>query len=117
MTRKTRPLCESCLYYPAAINYHKNGNTHYRKKCSKCSKLGKPRRIPFWKRTGYEMKKYCEKCGYKSNHAEQFNVFHIDGDLTNCKIKNLKTVCANCQRILHKENIRWRQGDLIPDEI
>jgi hypothetical protein len=24
-------------------------------------------------------------------------------------------VCANCQRVLHKEGIRWRQGDLVPD--
>jgi hypothetical protein len=24
-------------------------------------------------------------------------------------------VCANCQRILHKEGVQWRQGDLVPD--
>jgi hypothetical protein len=24
-------------------------------------------------------------------------------------------VCANCQRILHKEGVQWRQGDLTPD--
>jgi len=24
-------------------------------------------------------------------------------------------VCANCQRILHKEGFTWKQGDLTPD--
>jgi predicted HNH restriction endonuclease len=35
--------------------------------------------------------------------------------LNNCRPTNLKTVCANCARVLHKENVRWRQGDLVPD--
>ena len=30
--------------------------------------------------------------------TEQFNVYHIGGDLNNCLPNNLKTVCANCQR-------------------
>jgi predicted HNH restriction endonuclease len=46
---------------------------------------------------------------------EQFNVFYIDGNLHNNRYTNLKTVCANCQRILHKEGVKWRQGDLTPD--
>ena len=57
----------------------------------------------------------CEKCGYSSNHTEQFNVYHVDGDLNNCRPSNLKTICANCQRILQKTGVRWKQGDLIPD--
>jgi hypothetical protein len=35
--------------------------------------------------------------------------------MTNCKYTNLKTVCANCQRILYKLGLSWRQGDLTPD--
>jgi predicted HNH restriction endonuclease len=42
-------------------------------------------------------------------------VFHIDGNLTNSRPSNLKTICANCQRVLHKEGVQWRQGDLVPD--
>ena len=114
---ENRPLCESCRTKPAAINYWKKGRAYFRKKCASCIREPSHNRMPYWQRAGYKLKDQCEKCGYKSNHAEQFNVFHIDGDLTNCKIKNLKTVCANCQRILHKENIRWKQGDLIPDMI
>lgn len=114
---ENRPLCIECRIKPAGINYWKNGKAYFRKKCDSCIRQPSHERSKPWERAGYKLKDQCEKCGYKSNHAEQFNVFHIDGDLTNCKIKNLKTVCANCQRILHKENIRWKQGDLIPDMI
>ena len=67
------------------------------------------------KQRGYEKKSSCEKCNYKSKHSEQFNVFHIDGNLENCRPQNLKTICANCQRILQKEGVVWKQGDLVPD--
>mgnify|MGYP000019773004 CR=1 FL=1 len=50
-----------------------------------------------------------------SKHDEQFNVYHIDGDLENCHPNNLKTICANCQRIMQKQGVRWKQGDLRPD--
>jgi predicted HNH restriction endonuclease len=61
------------------------------------------------------MKNLCDKCGFKSPHSDVFSVFHVDGDLNNCRHANLKTICANCARVLHKEGIRWRQGDLTPD--
>lgn len=110
-----RPLC-ICGLRPAAINYRKDKKVYYRKKCEICSKHGGTGRgIPKWKRAGYEKKDQCEKCGHKSKHKEQFNVFHIDGNLDNCRPSNLKTICANCQRILQKEGVKWKQGDLLPD--
>ena len=109
-----RPLC-TCGQRPAAINYRKEGKTYYRKKCERCLRNGAGHGIPLWKQRGYEKKDVCEKCGFKSNHIEQFNVFHIDGSLENCRPNNLKTICANCQRILQKEGVRWKQGDLVPD--
>jgi hypothetical protein len=110
-----RPLC-LCGQRPSAVNYKKNGKTFYRKKCEICLKHNTlAYGIPRWKQAGYIKKNYCEKCSYTSNHSEQFNVFHIDGNLNNCRPSNLKTVCANCQRILQKEGVRWRQGDLRPD--
>ena len=109
-----RPLCV-CGFRPAAINYVKNGRTYYRSMCEACLKGGKYAGIARWYRAGYTLKNYCDKCGFKSQHADVFNVFHIDGDLNNCKHTNLKTVCANCQRVLHKEGVRWKQGDLVPD--
>ena len=71
--------------------------------------------VPRWYRSGYRQKTICDKCGFRSPHKEVFAVFHVDSDLNNCRPNNLKTVCANCQRILHKEGITWRQGDLTPD--
>ena len=109
-----RPLC-TCGERPAAINYRKEGKIYYRKKCERCLRNGAGHGIPLWKQRGYEKKNVCEKCAFKSNHPEQFNVFHIDGDLQNCRPNNLKTICANCQRITQKEGIRWKQGELRPD--
>ena len=110
-----RPLCV-CGMRPAAINYKKNNKIYYRKKCEICLKHnGTKIGIPKWIQGGYVKKKFCEKCGYTSNFTEQFNVFHIDGNLNNCRHNNLKTVCANCQRILNKIGVKWKQGDLLPD--
>ena len=87
-----RPLCV-CGQRPAAINYKKDNKTFYRKKCEICSKYGGiGHGIPKWKQVGYEKKNTCEKCGYTSKHKEQFNVFHIDGTLDNCRFSNLKTI-------------------------
>jgi len=110
-----RPLCE-CGFRPAAINYKKDGKTFYRKRCGPCDRAGKTGAgIPNWRKAGYKKKSVCEKCGFSSDYPEQFNVYHIDGDLTNSRYRNLKTVCANCQRILQKTGVKWRQGDLTPD--
>ena len=109
-----RPLCK-CSLRPAAINYKKGNKTYYRKLCETCLRNGVGHGIPKWKQAGYIKKQNCEKCSFASNYKEQFNVFHVDGDLNNTRFSNLKTVCANCQRTLHKEGIRWKQGDLIPD--
>lgn len=109
-----RPLCV-CGIRPRAVNYIKDGRTYYRKLCEVCMKNGVYHGIPRWQRAGYRLKGVCDKCGFKSQYNEIFNVFHVDGNLNNCRVSNLKTVCANCQRILHKEGIVWKQGDLVPD--
>jgi len=110
-----RPLCV-CGFRPAAVNYKKGGKVYYRKKCEMClTHGGVSHGIPKWKQAGYKKKSFCEKCNYKSTHQEQFNVFHVDGNLNNCSPLNLKTICANCQRIMQKEGVRWKQGDLKPD--
>lgn len=107
-----RPLC-TCGCRPAAVNYIKNGRTYYRKLCESCLK-GKVQKCR-WYTSGYRIKNQCDKCGFKSPYTEVFAVFHVDGNLNNCRPGNLKTVCANCQRILHREGIEWKQGDLTPD--
>jgi hypothetical protein len=111
-----RPLCKTCKKKPAAINYYKNKKPFYRSQCESCARNGgKVRGEPQWSRSGYKKKNTCEKCGFTSKHPKQFDVYHIDGRLDNCRPSNLKTICANCQRILQDEGVRWRQGDLLPD--
>lgn len=109
-----RPLCKTCDCRPVAINYKKDGKTHYRSQCDHCSRTAKDG-IPPWFRAGYRLKPKCDKCGFTSKYVEQFNVFHVDGNLKNCRFNNLKTVCANCQRLLHTLQIPWRQGALVAD--
>jgi hypothetical protein len=109
-----RDLCSSCGQRPVAINYYKDSKPFYRSKCDHCAK-GRGVGKPLWAVTGYKKKTTCDKCGFSSKYFDQFNVFHIDGELTNCRHTNLKTVCANCQRLLHKLKLPWKQGDLTPD--
>jgi len=109
-----RELCRICKERPVAINYQKNNKTFYRSKCDHCAK-GRKSGKPLWQLAGYKKKNICDKCGFTSKFAEQFNVFYVDGNPKNCQFANLKTVCANCQRILHKLKLPWRQGDLKPD--
>jgi hypothetical protein len=109
-----RPLCK-CGQRPRAINYKKAGKIYYRSLCETCMANGLFHGIPRWQRSGYRMKSQCEKCGFRSPYKDPFRVFHVDGNLDNCRPNNLKTVCANCASILSKEGITWRQGDLIAD--
>jgi hypothetical protein len=109
-----RELCKICQQRPVAVNYHKNGKPFYRSKCDHCSRNRKDG-TPSWVRAGYKKKSTCDKCGFSSKHPEQFNIFYVDGDPSNCRYSNLKTVCVNCQRILHKLKLPWKQGDLTPD--
>lgn len=71
--------------------------------------------IARWQRAGYRIKNQCDKCGFRSPHKEVFRVFHVDGNLDNCRHSNLKTVCCNCAQILGKEGVVWKQGDLVAD--
>lgn len=109
-----RKLCKKCNQRPVAINYHKEGKSFFRSVCDHCAK-NRRTGIPNWTLAGYKKKTACDKCGFTSKYDDQFNVYHVDGDLTNCRFTNLKTICANCQRTLQREGARWKQGDLLPD--
>lgn len=109
-----RPLCKICDARPVAVNYHKEGQVYYRSKCDHCGRSRGNGR-PLWFQAGYRMKCKCDRCGFMSKYSQQFNVYYIDGSPSNCHVTNLKTVCANCQRILHILKLPWRQGDLVPD--
>jgi hypothetical protein len=109
-----RNLCKICQERPVAINYYKEDRVFYRSKCDHCAN-NRANGTPMWQKAGYKKKATCDKCGFSSKHLEQFNVYYADGNPSNCKYTNLKTVCANCQRILYKFKLPWKQGDLTPD--
>lgn len=47
--------------------------------------------------------------------SAQTLVYHIDGDLNNCDLRNLKTICLNCSVAIVRLDLPWRPGDLEPD--
>lgn len=112
----TRDLCCVCKQRPVAINYYKKDKPFYRTKCDHCAK-GRGEGEPLWQKAGYKKKTICDKCGFTSRYSEQFSVYYVDGNPQNCRYTNLKTVCANCQSILYKFKLPWRQGDLVPDKL
>lgn len=42
-------------------------------------------------------------------------VYHIDGRLANTDLKNLRTICKNCEIAVARSDLPWRRGDLEPD--
>ena len=113
----TRPLCQECKSKPAAYNYRRGDKIYYRKKCDACIRRSATSTIttPAWQRSGYAKKKSCEMCGFSARHPHQLDVYYVDGNMTNNNNNNLKTVCANCNRLLHVKKQGWRQGDLVSD--
>ena len=112
-----RPLCQECNSKPAAYNYRRGDKIYYRKKCDSCIRKSNSSTIstPAWQRSGYTKRNSCEMCGFNAQHPYQLDVHYVDGNMSNNNTSNLKTVCANCNRLLHVKKQGWRQGDLIAD--
>jgi ribosomal protein S27AE len=112
-----RPICPACTQRPCAINYHKDGIAHYRAKCGYC--ISRNRKIkpavPRWQASGYKKKPTCDRCGFRAKHASQLLVYHVDGNLHNSELRNLKTICLNCTEEIKRADFPWRPGDLEPD--
>ena len=113
----SRPLCQACNLNLAAINYHSNDKTRYRKLCDSCLRKGKKiKRVPTWYKAGYRKKAICDRCNFRARHIEhQMTVFHLDGNLRNNNEFNLKTVCLNCRVELQQSDSAWRESPIIPD--
>ena len=112
-----RPLCKACSQRFCAINYYTDGKPHFRSRCDNCIRKnrGLKRRSPLWESQGYRKKSLCDRCGFRAAFGAQMLVFHLDGKLTNCDVKNLKTICQNCAVEVAKSQLPWRRGDLEPD--
>jgi len=68
-----------------------------------------------WQLDGYKKKASCDRCGFRAKYSAQLIVVHIDGNLNNSNLSNLKTICQNCAIEVKKSDQTWRPGDLEPD--
>jgi ribosomal protein S14 len=71
--------------------------------------------VPRWQSGGYKKKSQCDRCGFRARFTSQLLVYHVDGDLNNTALRNLRTVCRNCVEEIARTEITWRAGDLEPD--
>ena len=112
-----RPVCEACKKKFAAVNRKVKGKTYYRKKCDSCirkNKNAKPA-IPKWASAGYEKRSVCDRCGFRSKSAKQTVVCHLDNDLNNVALNNLRTICLNCSVEVMQLDLPFKRGDLLED--
>ena len=118
MPYRGRPLCKLCKAKPRAYAYRKGTKIYWRSLCDTCNRKKSGKKVggvtPL-QRSGYNKKKKCELCGFKSQQQSQLDVFFVDGDMRNTNFNNLKTVCANCQRLSSMRRLGWRIGDLEAD--
>jgi hypothetical protein len=112
-----RPICTACNQRPVAVNYCRNDITHYRTRCDHCIRRKKKIKPPeaLWKRAGYKKKPACDRCGFKPRFASQILVYHMDGNMNNVDLKNLRTVCLNCVEEVRRLDVPWVPNPLQAD--
>jgi len=112
-----RPVCKACDQRYAAVNYIKEDVVHYRSRCDTCIKRNRNEKPPVarWKKQGYKKKLVCDRCRFRAKYSGQTVVYHLDGNLNNCNLNNLKTVCLNCSVEVMKLDLPWKVGDLSED--
>ena len=112
-----RPFCKACNKNHAANNYIKDGVRHYRSRCDYCIKRDRnvKQQPPRWQINGYKKKATCDICGFHSKYSSQITVFHIDGNLNNSELINLRSICLCCIEVVKRRNSTWRVGDIEPD--
>jgi hypothetical protein len=115
--RVKRPICSVCQQRFRAINYYRDGIAHYRTRCEYCIKKSRQLKPPKprWQLRGFKKRNTCDLCGFRSRYTSQIVVYHIDGDLNNSELTNLRCACRNCVEVLIRSDTSWRRGDLEPD--
>jgi len=112
-----RPLCKACNRRLAAVNYRKGNKTHYRSRCDVCERKNRKVRPPKprWQANGFKKKLECDRCGFRAVHGLQILVYHVDGNLNNNSLANLRNVCLNCTVEVTRLDLPWKVGDLSED--
>ena len=112
-----RPFCITCNQRLVAINYIKANKKHYRTRCDSC--IRKKRKLrpktPRWMTSGHKKKPTCDRCGFNAKSGAQILVYHMDGDLNNIDLTNLRNVCLNCTVEVTRLDLPCRVGDLVED--
>ena len=119
MQYKNRPLCKQCNSKPRAYAYRRGPKIYWRSLCDTCNRKRSGKRVggvTALQRSGYKKRKKCELCGFRAQQQTQLDVLFVDGNLRNTSSGNLKTVCANCQRLQGVRRLGWRVGDLVADD-
>lgn len=112
-----RPVCRECGRNPCAPNYWRDGVRHWRTRCAACEakRRGKTPPKAKWATGGYRKKSQCDLCGFKSKWSSQITVWHINGNLNDVALTNLRSVCLNCVEEVKRKLFTWNRGDLTPD--
>ena len=112
-----RPMCNVCNQRMVAVNYRKDDAVHYRSRCDRCIKQKKKIRLPeaLWKKAGYKKKPTCDRCGFRPKLASQTLVYHMDGNMRNVALTNLRTVCLNCVEEVKRLDVPWVPNPLQAD--
>lgn len=95
-----RPLCSNCKVTLAKSNgKSKHGFTKWHKYCVDCSKAA------YNTTHGYLLhkKNKCDRCGFVPEDKCQLDIVYKDDNRKNKEKSNLKTLCANCNRLLKKK--------------
>ena len=119
MQYKDRPICKQCKAKPRAYAYQRQGKIYWRSLCDTCNRKKAGKKVggvTALQRSGYKKRKKCELCGFKSQEGKQLDVLFVDGNMRNTSSNNLKTICANCQRLDTVRRLGWRVGDLVADD-
>lgn len=104
-----RILCERCKVAPAKPNgISKHGFQKWHKYCASCAKA------LYNSKYGYLLNKKnkCEKCGFIPEDKCQLDVIYKDGNKKNKEKSNLKTLCANCNR-MHQKKLREKKKSIL----
>lgn len=108
-SQPNRPFCEHCRIALAKANgVSKHGFKKWHRYCSNCSKYFYDEKYKHLS----TKKIQCEKCDFIPEDPCQLDLIYKDGNKNNKKSSNLKTLCANCNRLFQK-NIKKSKKKLL----
>jgi hypothetical protein len=101
-SQPSRPLCKKCTVSLAKPNgKSKHGFQQWHKYCSSCAKQAYDSKFGFL----LNKKTYCEECKFIAKDQCQLDIVYKDNNNKNKSKSNMKTLCANCNR-LYQKNLR-----------